>query len=212
MNRPNSKRLAATVDADLKREEILDTAAAIFAERGFHAAGMRELCAAVELSPGAFYRYFASKEDIISALIQRDRQQTRAWFAEIPPQLGLIEALTMVLRSAIASIAAKHYMAIWAEIQAEAARNPKVRELVEGHSREAEDTLTALVENAVQRRSIASDVNPRDAAKLVLITFDGLMVRHSYDTEFDFPKTARTCLQFVAHALGAPQPRTAIKA
>lgn len=58
---------AVTPKAQDRRAEILRKAAAVFREKGFHGAGMREIAAGVGMAPGALYYYFASKEDLLYA-------------------------------------------------------------------------------------------------------------------------------------------------
>jgi AcrR family transcriptional regulator len=50
-----------------RRAEILRQAAAVFREKGFHGAGMREIAAGLGIAPGALYYYFASKEELLYA-------------------------------------------------------------------------------------------------------------------------------------------------
>ncbi len=50
-----------------RRLAILRGAAAVFREKGFHAAGMREIAARVGLKAGALYYYFPSKTDLLFA-------------------------------------------------------------------------------------------------------------------------------------------------
>lgn len=57
--------------AAANRERIIAGAAALFAQRGFHAVGMSELCTALCLSRGAFYHYFPSKEDLLEEICRR---------------------------------------------------------------------------------------------------------------------------------------------
>lgn len=52
-----------------RREEILRTAAALFAERGFHGVSIDDLGAAVGLSGPALYRYFPGKEAILAEML-----------------------------------------------------------------------------------------------------------------------------------------------
>ena len=49
------------------RRQILDTALALFRERGFEATTMRDIAGRAGLSLGAAYYYFRSKEDIVGA-------------------------------------------------------------------------------------------------------------------------------------------------
>ena len=48
-----------------RRLEILRRAAAVFREKGYHGAGMREIAEGLGLAPGALYYYFESKEDLL---------------------------------------------------------------------------------------------------------------------------------------------------
>ena len=51
--------------ADRRRLEILRAAARIFRERGFAAAGMRDIAVAADLSPANLYHYFHGKEELL---------------------------------------------------------------------------------------------------------------------------------------------------
>jgi AcrR family transcriptional regulator len=52
-----------------RREEILDAAAVMFAERGYHGVSIDDLGAAVGLSGPAIYRHFAGKEDVLAQML-----------------------------------------------------------------------------------------------------------------------------------------------
>lgn len=49
-----------------RRQQILDTAAGLFAERGFHGVSVHDIGAACGISGPALYRHFASKDDILA--------------------------------------------------------------------------------------------------------------------------------------------------
>jgi AcrR family transcriptional regulator len=51
-----------------RREEILKTAAGVFAERGFHGASMRDIAARLGVRQAAIYYYFPSKTAILEAI------------------------------------------------------------------------------------------------------------------------------------------------
>jgi AcrR family transcriptional regulator len=51
-----------------REQKILDTAAAVFYERGFHGVGVDELGKRAGLSGPTLYRYFSSKDEILAAL------------------------------------------------------------------------------------------------------------------------------------------------
>jgi AcrR family transcriptional regulator len=51
-----------------RRREIADAAAAVFAERGYHATSVAALLEATGLSAGALYHYVASRDDLLMAI------------------------------------------------------------------------------------------------------------------------------------------------
>lgn len=51
------------------REEILEAALAVFTERGFHAASMKEIAEKAEFATGTLYSFFESKEELYKALL-----------------------------------------------------------------------------------------------------------------------------------------------
>ena len=61
-------RLADPLLAERRRRQILDAAMVCFRRRGFHQATMQEICSEAGISPGALYRYFGSKSEIIAAI------------------------------------------------------------------------------------------------------------------------------------------------
>jgi AcrR family transcriptional regulator len=63
------KTVARSTD---RRAEILEAAARLFAERGFHATSTRDICVAVGMSAGNLYHWFPSKQAIIAELLQAD--------------------------------------------------------------------------------------------------------------------------------------------
>jgi AcrR family transcriptional regulator len=54
-----------------RRDAIVDTSARVFAQNGYHATGINELCAANELGKGALYHYIGSKEELLAAIHDR---------------------------------------------------------------------------------------------------------------------------------------------
>jgi AcrR family transcriptional regulator len=53
-----------------RRRQILDAALACFARQGFHATPMQAIFEESGLSPGAVYRYFEGKEEIVQAIAE----------------------------------------------------------------------------------------------------------------------------------------------
>jgi AcrR family transcriptional regulator len=56
---------------EARRRTIIDTSARLFAEKGYHATGIVELCDANNLGKGALYHYIGSKEALLAAIHDR---------------------------------------------------------------------------------------------------------------------------------------------
>ncbi len=58
--------------AEARPDEILDAALAVFTEKGFDAARVDDIAARADISKGAVYLYFDSKEALLRGLIERE--------------------------------------------------------------------------------------------------------------------------------------------
>jgi TetR/AcrR family transcriptional regulator, cholesterol catabolism regulator len=61
-----------------RKQAIIDTSAHVFAQRGYHATGITELCAANELGKGALYHYIGSKEELLASIHDRVMDEVMA--------------------------------------------------------------------------------------------------------------------------------------
>jgi AcrR family transcriptional regulator len=55
----------------MTRDEILDAAAQIFGQKGFHAASMQDIAEAVNLQKASLYHHVSSKQEILLAVLDR---------------------------------------------------------------------------------------------------------------------------------------------
>jgi AcrR family transcriptional regulator len=55
----------------MSRDAILNAAAAIFSEKGYHAASMQEIAAAVKLRKASLYHHVNSKQEILLSLLDK---------------------------------------------------------------------------------------------------------------------------------------------
>jgi AcrR family transcriptional regulator len=56
---------------EARRNQILDAAAAVFAEKGFHRATTKEIAKTAGVSEGTIYNYFANKADLLIGIMTR---------------------------------------------------------------------------------------------------------------------------------------------
>ncbi|AZO29884.1 MULTISPECIES: TetR/AcrR family transcriptional regulator [Mesorhizobium] len=97
---------------ELRREELLDQAQALFLTHGYDKASLNDVIAAAGISKGAFYHYFPSKEALLEALAERFAKQALAGVQDILADpaldpLGRLNALLAKSRQAKIETAAE---------------------------------------------------------------------------------------------------------
>jgi AcrR family transcriptional regulator len=80
------------------RDDILQAAAAIFSQKGFHAASMQDIADAVSLQKASLYHHFPSKQDILIELLNHALEIIITRLEEvtsqsIPPEQRLRQAM-----------------------------------------------------------------------------------------------------------------------
>ena len=82
---------------------ILDTASALFFQKGYDKTTLQDIIDATKLSKGAIYHHFASKEAILIAVVDRIGEFNSAVLAEIRDKKGLTgaEKLREMFRTAV---------------------------------------------------------------------------------------------------------------
>jgi AcrR family transcriptional regulator len=114
-----------------RRDQILDAATARFAANGFQATGMADIIAASELSAGAVYRYFRSKDELIEAIVDRVLGRAAERFEQLlaeghTPDPAEAVATAVDLISAIGGAGPVDMTRVAVQAWAEALRNPGV--------------------------------------------------------------------------------------
>lgn len=66
-----------------RREQVLETAARMFFERGYAATTTGDIGAELGLLKGSIYYYISSKEDLLFEIVQRYHDDTRGYFERI---------------------------------------------------------------------------------------------------------------------------------
>jgi len=66
---------AIRTTSDLRRSEVLEAAAYLFATNGFHATGMRELATRLQIKAGSLYHHTASKDQLLNRVCEIGMEQ-----------------------------------------------------------------------------------------------------------------------------------------
>jgi AcrR family transcriptional regulator len=177
-----------------RRDQILAAAWRCFSRRGIHATSMEEIIREADLSAGAVYLYYKSKDDLILAAISTYTAELRAILLPIltreealPPAIFVRE-----IARAIASHTKRKGLNLnviilmcWSEAQS----NPKVKELIAGFQIKYREALTAIVRQWQKRGELTQQGKPTDVGKAMLSLFLGFIVQSALLDELD-PDTA----------------------
>ncbi len=189
----------------MRRQQILDATVQCVRRKGFHGASMSDIAAGAQVSVGAIYRYFTSKESIIEAIVANNLAEMRDTFAEWDdtPDDALLDRLLNVLGRAIERRFGGDYSELGLEILAEAGRNPRVAAIVEN----ADAQERQLGRNLCQR--LMPDVEPalvEARSEIVSMLFDGMMARAIANPSADRGALLAD-LRTVVRLLFAPSPK-----
>lgn len=168
-----------------KRRQILEAALLCFAEQGFHKSTTAAICARAGMSPGNVFHYFASKDELIEAIVDEDRQETAARFAQAEAQPQLFSALLHLVDDNLEQFADPLYGRIAMEVLAEAVRNPRVWGRVAAGESEKKAALARMLTLAMTRGQIAPTQAPEQAADWILLLLDGAFGRAISDPGFE---------------------------
>jgi TetR/AcrR family transcriptional regulator, repressor of fatR-cypB operon len=120
-----------------KRDAILDAALELFSERGFYGTAVPSVAELAHVGAGTVYRYFESKEALVNALYQREKQ---AFVAALMTDFPL-EATTR-----------EQFREIWNRLWAFVQTHPKSAVFLELHHHAAylDETSRALEERVME--------------------------------------------------------------
>lgn len=192
-----------------RRMEILEAAAICFVERGFHQTSMQEICDQAGMSPGALYRYFKSKAEIIEAIAEEDQRETRDFIQQIEQSESFIDGFLHAAESRINIALKQHYAPLVIEILAEAARNPKVAKKFIANDKQMKTALTKLIKTAIKNGSVNPNLKPDATAELLISIIEGIEGRAILNPGFKL-RSVSAMLEQLIHRFLNPKKTPAV--
>ena len=177
----------------------MDAAIVCFARDGFHRATMQDICREAQLSPGAIYRYFASKDEIIEAIAD-ERHAREAGFMSQAQEVGGAEGLRALGRASFSSLAdpdERRRRQLGVQVWAEAVLNPAIRKLIMRGIDRGRIVTAQLVREAQERGEFAPGLDPDSVARVMLAMFQGFILQQAWDERADVAAYLETAEAFV---------------
>lgn len=183
-----------------RRSHILDAAERCFARTGFHATSMQEICAEAEVSPGALYTYFNSKEDLIAGIVERDRAHFAERFKDLQSSDDFMSALDQL--GAQYLVDEPNYRTVMSiEIWLESTRNPRIRKIVRDCDEEIMAGFRTLFDTLKKEGRMTSSIDAKSLADMLAIIGDGVYLRRAIDPKFNPAEMMPTIIETLARII-----------
>jgi AcrR family transcriptional regulator len=188
-----------------RRNEILDAARRCFVRSGFDGASMQEICAEAGMSPGNLYRYFASKEELIAGIAERDRAEVAAEFASVDLSQGLFAVLEGLAHHHFSERPDEQVL-LCTEVMGQARRHPEIARISQNFDRDVRQWLRTLFEEGARRGDIPADVDIEPVITMLMIIADGVWWRRALARDFDPQQVLPLFMELTRHMLRAKSP------
>jgi|GEM_PF-688049 len=165
-----SRTRAPRMEAERRREQLLDAAEVAFAARGYRDAGTADVAAAADVSEPTIYRYFESKRDLYLAMLDRNaRRLLDAWREIAAASASPLAALDEIGRWYFAQLQRDPTpFRLRARSLLEIAGDERLTAHARRHFRDTFEFVLELYERARHTREIGRDADPRARAWLFM--------------------------------------------
>jgi AcrR family transcriptional regulator len=161
------------------RERIVHAAMSCFARLGFHGASMQDICAEAGMSAGNLYRYFRSKEAIIAAIAEIERERNNQALALLEEHEDPVEGMKALARLFCQEMGDPITAALCVETLAEAIRKPEIRAIFDTNVVEAHDAIARALRRGIATGYVDPSVDVDIAVRLLMAMGDGLTAHAS---------------------------------
>jgi AcrR family transcriptional regulator len=179
--------------SEARRTQIRAAAEHCFRQHGFHGTSIAQISKAAGMSTGHIYHYFENKEAIIADIVAQDLDRLLTLTAELRSASDVKSAMVERAVEGVEGNLDPGMAGLQLEIVAEAARNPRVADIVRAADRQCRDSLRETI------RTLRQAAGHRDsAANLAGMTealaamFEGLQIRTIRNPQLDQDAVVRT--------------------
>lgn len=187
-------------------ERILAAAQCCFGRSGFRGASMQEICARADMSPGALYRYFPSKEAIVGAITEVHKKDEV--FPAVPEGGSVVDVIVDGAMGFFERVTKHGTSSLIAEVISESMRNEAIDEVREKGNARVFEAMQEALSAASERDEIDPVISLDHVPQVLVMIAESFAInerwRQSIDTE-----ELRTILDTVVSGLLRPKNRKA---
>lgn len=195
-----------------QRERILQAAVQRFVEKGFHRTTIQDICDAAELSKGALYLYFKSKEDLLAAVVDQSIADSLRLAQEAARGSGTaldkLERIAAVMLERLDSReVCPQSPQLLLEMWAEASKNPQVNALCARGYQNWRAFLADVLRDGIAEGILKPWLDPDALAQILVAVFDGLSLQEGIThTKIAWRDIAETLRRGLGEGVIAPAP------
>ena len=183
------------------RTHILEAALRHFANRGYNAASVDDICAEAGVSKGAFYHHFPSKQALFLELLNEWLDTIDAGFEAARKETvpATLRAFTDMLPGIFAT--ADGRLPMFLEFWLQASRDETVWEATIAPYQRYQQYFTTLVEQGQAEGSFRPEIDAPSAAKMIVALAVGLLLQGLLTSDTDWQKTSRVSMEVLLNGL-----------
>ncbi|MBP0618209.1 TetR/AcrR family transcriptional regulator [Jiella mangrovi] len=197
---------------ELRRQQVLDAARSCFSRSGFHSTSMHQICAEAQMSPGALYRYFPSKDSIIEAIAEEERVMAVACTQLLFEPGNLVERIVRVGVEYLRHTRDRATGGLTIEIWSESIRNTAVGQRFCEIETTVRESFHKLLLDARDRGEIDPDTDVDAAMLMIFALADGLVLHLQLRPEMEIETIEPQLRRFVSRLLTPDRQETGITA
>ena len=184
---------------------IMEAARKCFVQSGFRGASMHDICREAGMSPGALYRYFPSKESVIEAIAEQDRQADLANMMSIGDGPTLIDGFMNAIMTHFQDVHARGMAPLFTELRAESMRNEAVAACCAKNELQFVTIFTAFLEQAKAQKLIDPVADIDSIVPIMMALGEGMIMSDVLEKGVK-PENVETILRAMTIAILRPQP------
>jgi AcrR family transcriptional regulator len=185
------------------RSNILEAALECFAQRGYEATGVAEICKRASVTKGAFYYHFPSKQAVFLELFNRWLEGIEKQLAEARSEATSVPEGLLGMASKAQGVfeAAGGQLSLFLEFWTEAQHDSAIRQVIISPYRRYRDYFSDIIQAGTDEQTL-KPVDPDVAAEVVVSLAMGLVLQSVLDPKgADWGKTARNAIQILLEGL-----------
>ncbi|HTW20838.1 MAG TPA: TetR family transcriptional regulator C-terminal domain-containing protein [Mycobacteriales bacterium] len=210
---PESNESSSSGAPDGRREQLLDAALAVIAERGFPETRIADVAARAGTSPALVIYYFKTRDQLLTEAIRLSEDR---WYAEGTARIATIPSAAGRLEELVAMTCMPEEegdpvsWTLWLDLWAQAARHPEVAAVRREFDEHWRQTIVDLVHEGQQSGEFSA-IDADNFAVVMSALLDGFAIQIALcDPVVNHERTFRLSMEFAAGQLGfawSPKPR-----